>query len=113
MTDVNLLPLLPALQVLIAALVVTVRDLFIKDGVPRGVLALYSLIGLALAAEAVVRRERDIRRQRALLVGDIALCSCGRASCMEQHGRKDGGGDKGEPQSLKPLGSGQLCSRPG
>ena len=44
--DVNLLPLLPALQVLVAALVVTMRDLFIKDGEPRGVLALYSLIGL-------------------------------------------------------------------
>ena len=34
--DVNLLPLLPALQVLVAALVVTMRDLFIKDGEPRG-----------------------------------------------------------------------------
>ena len=54
MTDVNLLPLLPALQVLIAALVVTVRDLFIKDGEPRGVLALYSVIGLTLAAAEVL-----------------------------------------------------------
>ena len=54
MTDVNLLPLLPALQVLIAALVVTVRDLFIKDGEPRGILALYSLIGLALAGAEVL-----------------------------------------------------------
>ena len=52
--DVNLIPLLPAVQVLVTALVVTVRDLFIKNDEPRGVLAFYSLVGLGLAAAEVV-----------------------------------------------------------
>jgi NADH-quinone oxidoreductase subunit N len=52
--DVNLVPLLPAVQVLVTALVVTVRDLFIKIDESRGVLAFYSLVGLGLAAAEVV-----------------------------------------------------------
>ena len=52
--DVNLVPLLPAVQVLVTALVVTVRDLFIKANESRGVLAFYSLVGLGLAAAEVV-----------------------------------------------------------
>ena len=48
--DVNLLPLLPAIQVLLTALVVLLRDLFMKEHEPKGFLALISLIGLGLAA---------------------------------------------------------------
>lgn len=52
--DVNLLPLLPAIQVLLTALVVLLRDLFIEDSEPKGYLALISLIGLGLAAGEAV-----------------------------------------------------------
>ncbi|HEX6768772.1 MAG TPA: NADH-quinone oxidoreductase subunit N [Candidatus Binatia bacterium] len=53
--DANLVPLLPAVQVLVTALVVTLRDLFIKDDESRGILAFYSLVGLGLAgAEAML-----------------------------------------------------------
>jgi NADH-quinone oxidoreductase subunit N len=52
--DVNLLPLLPAIQVLLTALVVLLRDLFFKENEPRGFLAFISLIGLALAAGEAV-----------------------------------------------------------
>jgi NADH-quinone oxidoreductase subunit N len=52
--DVNLVPLLPVVQVLMTALVVTVRDLFIKNDEPRGVLAFYSVVGLGLAAAEVM-----------------------------------------------------------
>lgn len=48
--DVNLIPLLPAIQVLVTALVVLLRDLFFKEHESRGFLALVSLLGLALAA---------------------------------------------------------------
>ena len=48
--DVNLIPLLPAAQVLVTALVVMMRDLFIKEHEPKGILALLSLIGLGLAS---------------------------------------------------------------
>jgi NADH-quinone oxidoreductase subunit N len=47
--DVNLLPLLPAAQVLLTALVVLLRDLFIDEHEPKGILASLSLIGLGLA----------------------------------------------------------------
>jgi NADH-quinone oxidoreductase subunit N len=52
--DVNLLPLLPAIQVLLTALVVLLRDLFIEEHEPKGFLALISLIGIALAAGETV-----------------------------------------------------------
>jgi NADH-quinone oxidoreductase subunit N len=51
--DVNFAPLLPAIQVLVTALVVVGRDLFIDEGEPKGVLAFYSLVGLGLAAAEV------------------------------------------------------------
>ena len=52
--DVNLLPLLPAIQVLLTALVVMLRDLFIEEDKPKGYLALLSLIGIGLAAAEAV-----------------------------------------------------------
>lgn len=52
--DVNLIPLLPGIQVLLTALVVLLRDLFFKEHESRGFLALISLIGLALAAGEAV-----------------------------------------------------------
>ena len=48
--DVNLIPLLPAVQVLLTALVVLIRDLFIDEHQTKGYLAFISLIGLGLAA---------------------------------------------------------------
>ena len=48
MTDVNLVPLLPAAQVLLTALVVLLLDLFYREG-EKGLLAWISLLGLALA----------------------------------------------------------------
>jgi len=47
--DVNLLPLLPAAQVLLTALVVLLRDLFIEEREPKGIVAVLSLVGLGLA----------------------------------------------------------------
>jgi NADH-quinone oxidoreductase subunit N len=52
--DVNLLPLLPAIQVLLTALVVLLRDLFIDEHEPKGFLAFISLIGIGLAAAEAV-----------------------------------------------------------
>src|SRR5688500_13575889 len=52
--DVNLLPLLPAIQVLLTALVVMLRDLFIEEDEPKGYLAFLSLIGISLAAAEAV-----------------------------------------------------------
>ena len=52
--DVNLLPLLPAIQVLLTALVVLLRDLFIEQREPKGFLALISLVGIGLAAGETV-----------------------------------------------------------
>src|SRR3989304_357175 len=49
MTDVNLVPLLPATQVLLTALVVLLLDLFYQEG-EKGLLAWVSLLGLALCA---------------------------------------------------------------
>ncbi len=49
MTDINLIPLLPATQVLLTALVVMLLDLFVKDQ-EKGLLAWISLLGLALCA---------------------------------------------------------------
>jgi NADH-quinone oxidoreductase subunit N len=48
--DTNLLPLLPAIQVLLTALVVLLRDLFMEEHKPKGFLALISQIGIGLAA---------------------------------------------------------------
>ena len=53
--DANLIPLLPAAQVLVTALVVLMRDLFIKEHEPKGILALLSLVGLGLAFGAAAR----------------------------------------------------------
>ncbi|HKY09338.1 MAG TPA: NADH-quinone oxidoreductase subunit N, partial [Candidatus Binatia bacterium] len=47
---VDLLPLVPAIQVLMTALVVLLRDLFIEEERPKGYLAFLSLIGIGLAA---------------------------------------------------------------
>jgi NADH-quinone oxidoreductase subunit N len=52
--DVNLIPLVPMVQVLLTALIVIVRDLFIDDREPKGFLAFISLIGLGLAAAECV-----------------------------------------------------------
>src|SRR5213594_1492019 len=51
--DVNLIPLLPATQVLLTALVVMLLDLFIKEP-EKGLLAWISLLGLALGAGEIV-----------------------------------------------------------
>src|SRR5437660_427050 len=51
--DVNLIPLLPATQVLLTALVVMLLDLFIKEP-GKGLLAWISLLGLALGAGETV-----------------------------------------------------------
>lgn len=52
--DVNLLPLLPAIQVLLTALVVLLRDLFIEKHQTKGFLAFISFIGIGLAAAETV-----------------------------------------------------------
>jgi len=52
--DANLMPLVPMVQVLLTALVVMVRDLFIDDGEPKRFLAFISLIGLGLAGAECV-----------------------------------------------------------
>ena len=52
--DVNLLPLLPAIQVLLTALVVLLRDLFIEEHKTKGFLAFISFIGIGLAAAETV-----------------------------------------------------------
>jgi NADH-quinone oxidoreductase subunit N len=48
--DVNLMPLVPAVQVLLTALIVMVRDLFIDEHASKGFLAFISLAGIGLAA---------------------------------------------------------------
>ena len=48
--DVNLMPLVPVVQVLLTALVVMARDLFIDEHAPKGFLAFISLAGIGLAA---------------------------------------------------------------
>src|SRR4029079_899032 len=47
--NVNFLPLLPAVQVLLTALVVLIRDLFISERESKGYLAFISLLGIGLA----------------------------------------------------------------
>jgi len=49
MTDANLVPLLPAAQVWLTALVVMLLDLFLNEQ-EKGFLAWISLLGLALCA---------------------------------------------------------------
>ena len=51
--DINLIPLLPATQVLLTALVVMLLDLFIREG-EKGVLAWVGLVGLALSGAETV-----------------------------------------------------------
>ena len=51
--DVNLIPLLPAAQVLLTALIVMLLDLFLKDR-EKGLLAWISLLGLALGGAETV-----------------------------------------------------------
>src|SRR5262245_25105780 len=51
--DVNLLPLLPATQVLLTALVVTLLDLFLKEN-EKGLLAWIALLGLVLGGVETV-----------------------------------------------------------
>jgi NADH-quinone oxidoreductase subunit N len=51
--DINLIPLLPATQVLLTALVVMLLDLFIKEG-EKGLLAWVGLVGLALSGAETV-----------------------------------------------------------
>jgi NADH-quinone oxidoreductase subunit N len=53
MMDVNLLPLLPAAQVLLTALVVMLLDLFLKEN-EKGLLAWLALLGLALCGVETV-----------------------------------------------------------
>lgn len=52
--NVNLLPLLPAIQVLFTALVVVLRDLFIEEHKTKGFLAFISFIGIGLAGAEIV-----------------------------------------------------------
>src|SRR6266480_6821050 len=52
--NVNLMPLLPAVQVLLTALVVVVRDFFIEEHEPKGFLAFISLAGIGLASAEVL-----------------------------------------------------------
>jgi NADH-quinone oxidoreductase subunit N len=48
--DVNFTPLLPAAQLLVTALVVMLRDLFIEEHEPKRILVFLSLVGIGLAA---------------------------------------------------------------
>src|SRR5438046_6441808 len=52
--NVNLMPLLPAVQVLLTALVVVVRDFFIEEHEPKGFLAFIRLAGIGLASAEVL-----------------------------------------------------------
>src|SRR5688572_6137997 len=52
--DVNFTPLLPAAQLLVTALVVMLRDLFIKEHEPKHILVFLSFVGIALAAGETV-----------------------------------------------------------
>src|SRR6266550_6691640 len=52
--DVNIMPLLPTVQVLLTALVVVVRDLFIEEHQPKGYLAFISLLGIGLAVAEIL-----------------------------------------------------------
>jgi NADH-quinone oxidoreductase subunit N len=48
--DANFTPLLPAAQLLVTALVVMLRDLFIEEHEPKRILVFLSLVGIGLAA---------------------------------------------------------------
>jgi NADH-quinone oxidoreductase subunit N len=48
--DINFTPLLPAAQLLVTALVVLLRDLFIEEHKPKDILVFLSLVGIALTA---------------------------------------------------------------
>ena len=52
--DVNFTPILPVTQVLVAALVVMLRDLFIPERESKSILVLLSLVGVGLAAAETV-----------------------------------------------------------
>ena len=52
--DVNFTPLLPTAQLLVTALVVMLRDLFIEEHEPKRVLVFLSLVGIGLAAGETV-----------------------------------------------------------
>ena len=52
--DVNFTPLLPAAQLLVTALVVMLRDLFLKEHEPKHILVFLSFVGIALAAGETV-----------------------------------------------------------
>ncbi len=73
--DVNLLPLLPAIQVLLTALVVVLRDLFIEEQKTKGFLAFISFVGIGLAAAESVALwgTRDGGFSDAVLLDNFAL----------------------------------------
>src|SRR5688572_9240549 len=48
--DVNFTPLLPTAQLLVTALVVMLRDLFIEEHEPKHILVFLSFVGIGLAA---------------------------------------------------------------
>ena len=52
--DVNFTPLLPTAQLLVTALVVMLRDLFIEEHEPKRILVFLSLVGIGLAAGETV-----------------------------------------------------------
>jgi len=52
--DVNFTPLLPTTQLLVTALVVMLRDLFIEEHEPKRILVFLSLVGIGLAAGETV-----------------------------------------------------------
>jgi NADH-quinone oxidoreductase subunit N len=52
--DTNFTPILPAVQVLVTALVVMLRDLFLGERDSKNILVLLSLVGIALAAAETV-----------------------------------------------------------
>lgn len=73
--DANLMPLLPAAQVLVTALVVMVRDLFIKERDSKTILVVLSLIGIGLACAETVALwgTRDSAFNETILLDNFAL----------------------------------------
>src|SRR6201981_3416439 len=74
MTDANLVPLLPAAQVLLTALVVMLLDLFLDDR-EKGFLAWISLLGLALCAgeSIILWASQDAAFRSAIVLDKFAL----------------------------------------
>jgi NADH-quinone oxidoreductase subunit N len=74
MTDANLVPLLPAAQVLLTALVVMLLDLFLDDR-EKGFLAWISLLGLALCAgeSIILWGSQDAAFRSAIVLDNFAL----------------------------------------